>query len=371
MLSTSSPSLTEPVALVGRMVPFALQHLPATRHPSGIYCFDVDFAARHLLRGESVRYSLMVLLGLQRADAAGHDVPDLDALWATCLDRRAEFTAGDHGLALWAGQRRDGAASGDLLRGLRALVPDDDALAPLVGMEIGWLAVGLARAVTSGVKGAERHLAQVRRELERRRSRSGLYRHHGGRGPRQHLPNFATQIYTLLALATLAGSDLDADAREHAEALAAVLLRSQLPGGAWPWLFDSERGSVVERYEIYSVHQDAMAPMALIEMSDLTGDRQYLDAAVAGLAWSHGANELGVDLFDETTGFAHRSIRRRRPWDRAALALNCAAVRTVGRAVIDGSPVELNRTCRPYHLGWILEAWAGRESLLTSDGTSS
>ena len=147
--------------------------------------------------------------------------------------------------------------------------------------------------------------------------------------------------------------------------------KRSVSGTATPDAVSTERGSVVERYEIYSVHQDAMAPMALIEMSALTGDRRYLDAAVAGLAWSHGANELGVDLFDEATGFAHRSIRRRRPWDRAAVALNSVGSRTGGRAPVDTSPVELNRTCRPYHLGWILEAWAGREHLLVPEGNAS
>lgn len=356
--------------MVGRMVPFALDYLASTRLASGLYCFDLDYIDRSTPRGESVRYSLMALLGLQRAADAGHDVRDLDTLWHACLAARSTFAPGDYGLAIWADQRRDGAAGPELLRALARVVPDRAALAPLVGMEIGWLVVGLVQAVVAGRSGAPELLDMVRAEFDSRRADTGLYRHHGDTGLRGRLPNFATEIYTLLALATLARAKLDPHAREHAERLAAHLLRLQLPDGGWPWLFDVERATVVERYEIYSVHQDAMAPMALIEMTELTSDGRYLDAAVRGLGWSHGDNELGVDLFDDDAGFAHRSIRRRRPWDRLALAVNSLGSATAGRTPLQDSPVELNDTCRPYHLGWILEAWAGRQHLVESGDLS-
>jgi hypothetical protein len=352
--------------MVGRMVPLALDHLASTRLASGLYCFDVGYSNRSAPRGESVRYSLMSLLGLQRAAAAGLDVPDLDALWQSCLAHQSDFAPGDFGLALWADRRRDGAATPELLKALEQAAPDQDALAPLVGMEIGWLVVGLAEVVAAGESGADELLERVTAQLESRRAPTGMYRHHGAGGARGRLPNFATEIYSLLALATLGRLGLDPDVRGRAVVLADHLLRLQLPDGGWPWLFDADRATVVERYEIYSVHQDAMAPMALIEMTELTGDRRYLDAAVRGLGWSHGDNELGVDLFDDETRFAHRSIRRRRPWDRLAIAANCLGSVTAGRALLRTSPVELNETCRPYHLGWILEAWAGRQHLVES-----
>ena len=83
-----------------------------------------------------------------------------------------------------------------------------------------------------------------------------------------------------------------------------------------PWLYDAERGTVVERYEVYSVHQDAMAPMAFIELWEASGDTRYLDAVARGLRWIHGRNELGADMVDRENGLVLRSIRRtprRRP----------------------------------------------------------
>ena len=64
---------------VTELIAFALDSLSSLRHASGLYCYDRVWDATEL-RGESVRYSFMVLLGLQRAQAAGYSVDvDLDA----------------------------------------------------------------------------------------------------------------------------------------------------------------------------------------------------------------------------------------------------------------------------------------------------
>lgn len=344
-------------------VQFALANLPRMRLRSGLYCYDWAHGEDRL-RGESVRYSLMVLLGLQRAAAHGASAAEIESLWRRCLDRRGDFTAGDVGLAIWADSRLGGEQGAELVAALERKLPQEDALAPLAGMEIGWMLLGLAE-IAGDVPAAERALRRIVGHLRtRRRARSGLYYHDAATRLRSRLPNFATQIYTLAALTSLARLGIDDAARGEAEQLGEHLLRLQLDDGGWPWLFDADRACVIERYEIYSVHQDAMAPMALLPLGELTGDRRWCRAAVEGLAWSRGANELGVDLFDDARGFVHRSIRRKRPWDRLALWTASASGRALGRPlVVPAGGVELNATCRPYHLGWILEAWAGREAL--------
>jgi len=351
---------------VDQLVTFALDVLPSLRLASGLYCFDREFG-KDVARGESVRYSLMVALGLSRAHAAGW-LPEVEVggLLELCLARRAEFTPGDLGLALWAAARMERPATSTLLSQLSLTGTDDTSLSRLVGMEIAWLLIGLAVNV-DGSPAAEETLRRVNEHLRRRRQAPcGLYYHDGATRLRRRLPNFATEIYTLLALTVVARCLNDDRSRRDAERLAGHLLRLQTPDGEWPWLFDADRAKVVERYEIYSVHQDAMAPMALLELTDLTGDETYASAAMKGLPWSTGQNELGWNFLDGGTRFAHRSIRRRSPWSRMAPGANGAAQLTTGHPIrLAASAVEVNTTCRPYHLGWILEAWAGRVGIPT------
>ena len=353
---------------VEELVSFALDHLEGLRLPSGLYCFDrAERAAAG--RGESVRYSLMALLGYQRARDAGLEVPtDLDALFDTCVERAATFTAGDCGLALWAASRQHDRHVPELVHELEQRIAAEHALEPLVGMEIAWMVLGLV-AVAVSENSSDSARRRVVEHFDARRAASGLYYHDGSSRFRRRLPNFATQIYSLMALCALARAGLHDRARAHATTLGDHLLATQLADGGWPWLFDAERVRVVERFEVYTVHQDAMAPMAMLELTHLTGDPRYRDAAVGGLAWSRGENALHTDLLDIAGGFAHRSIRRRPPWDRLALGTASGGAMAVGRPLeLPEFALEVNRTTRPYHLGWMLEAWAGRET--EADGAS-
>ena len=189
---------------VDELVSFSLEHLAPLRLPSGLYCHDMTYEKREP-RGESVRYSLMVLLGMQRAEQAGlRDLPDLGELWLRCLERQDSFSAGDIGLALWADTRQEAAAVDMLLARLERIASSDEALSSLVGMEVAWILIGLTQAAVSHSR-AERPLHQVYEHLtHRRRAPSGIYYHDASSRLRRRLPNFATEIYTLLALSRLA-----------------------------------------------------------------------------------------------------------------------------------------------------------------------
>ena len=83
------------------------------------------------------------------------------------------------------------------------------------------------------------------------------------------------------------------------------------------------------------------------------------------MAWIHGGNELGVDMVDRANGLVLRSIRRKpghdRLWAGAKTAASLAGLSTQGATA---RLTETNPTDRPYHFGWVLEAWCGRESIL-------
>jgi hypothetical protein len=348
------------------LIDFALEALPLMRLPDGSFCFERR-AGEAAALGRSPRYTLMVELGLLRARAAGHALPfDIDELqplsWRELEAGR--LTPGDIGLMLWVDARRGAGRGAELAERLDTALATAGGLPRRLGMELGWIVTGLAHhAAAGGSRTGARLLAQsLDQLLVRNRADSALFRHFGAPGRRRRFPNFATQIYSVLALAVVARHGLDERALPAARAAADRLLEHQLPDGGWPWLYDAERGTVVERYEVYSVHQDAMAPMALLELWEVCGDDRYRDAVAHGLRWIGGANELGVDMVDRENKLVLRSIRRRRPLDRLALAARSGAS-LAGLPVRSGTArfCETNPTDRPYHFGWVLEAWCGRE----------
>jgi hypothetical protein len=317
----------------------------------------------------------MVLLGLTRGEQEGFKSGlDTCALESALLDRveSPDLRAGDIGLYLWSDARRSSGRSGRLLPLLERKLAAGG-LDTLEGMEVAWIIIGLANTIAAGGDAAaepllKRALAQL---LEGNAAQSGLFHHHGTEDLRRRFPNFATQIYGVLALAETARLELDGRALDAGRRAAEALLRLQLPDGGWPWIFDADRGRVVERYEVYSVHQDAMAPMGLLSLAEVSGERAYADAALRGLDWIHGNNELGADMVDTDARMIYRSIRRTKPWDRLVLVANTASSRFVGRPLRSGaSKPEINATCRPYHLGWILEGWCGREEISREDPQS-
>lgn len=362
-----SSTLPDHVERVRELTSFAISRLPSMQVADGAFCHEVDADDHCRAKGRSLRYTLITLIGLLRAEDGGLEQPfHLGALRARVLSElgSAELTPGDFGLALWAESRSDAGAADEIVTALERSLGEHSALDALIGSEVAWIVIGLAESGAVGENGAgERILAEARKQLLDRSTASGLFTH-TTRGPRRRFPNFATQIYGIQALAKLARLRDDEEARRAAQAAGERLLALQLPDGGWPWIFDAERGTIVEPYEIYSVHQDAMAPMAMHGLSDATGDERYRAAAVYGLDWIWGRNELEAQMLDRGTGMLYRSIRRRERLDRAYLFGRTAVSYVHPPKMKDArKTLEINRTDRPYHLGWILEAWAGREDL--------
>ncbi len=348
-------------AQIDELLTFAIDVLEGLRLDDGIYCFDRTWSDP-VLRGRSLRYSIMVLLGMTRHEATtGSSATDLVRLHGLVHAERRDLTAGDLGLLLWADVRRASPLSSDTIKDLRRLLAEPEVLAPLEGMEIGWLQVGAAGAVAAGLDAMD-IFELVDGEMERRRTSSSLFMHHRRRGMRGRFPNFATQIYAVLALAETTRCGLRDSAVQHGIELADRLVELRRSDAAWPWLYDTRRGVVAEQFELYSVHQDAMAPMAFFALGEVTGEQRFIDAAIEGHEWCYGNNELGFDFYDADQPFAHRAIRRRGLADQLCLAANTTlSLATSSSARLDVGQLEVNATCRPYHLGWILEAWSGRQ----------
>ena len=119
----------------------------------------------------------------------------------------------------------------------------------------------------------------------------------------------------------------------------------------------------MEAYEVFSVHQHGMAPMALLELAEVSGDGRCATRAAASPGSTQerprdrdGRRRSGDDLPLDPAPT---------PWNRIAVAANLACSAAGLRPPLQtGRRLELNAVCRPYELGWLVEAWAGREELL-------
>ena len=330
--------------------------------PSGLFSYELAKGSADP-EGRSLRYTFMTEIGLRRATAAGISHPfDLDGIRTAALGELGspDLRPGDFGLLLWADALAGGGRADELEGLLGDSLEQQGGLSAREGMEVAWIVQGLALQGPSGPL-LEQALDVL---LDANAAPSGLLYHFGPGNRRRRFPNFATQIYGVLALSTVARLELDERALPAARRLADRLLELQLMDGGWPWLFDADRGIVVERYEVYSVHQHGMAPMALLELGAVADDSRYVDAASRGVDWLYGQNDLGLEFADVEERLIYRSIRRRRPWDRVAIAANLAGSTVAGLPLLRGPrALELHAVGRPYELGWLLEAWAGRETL--------
>ncbi len=236
-------------------------------------------------------------------------------------------------------------------------------------MQLGLALSGLAQWLRIG-GGPSRRIAgaagELAAELQRRfRPQADVFaatRRHGPDPGLARMTSFASQVYPVLGLCELARAT-DTAPPPQVTTVCDFLVRCQGRLGQWWWFYSTRAPKVVEGYPVYSVHQDAMAFMAMLSVTRLTGV-DYRPALMKGLRWVTGENELGRSLVDHEAGVILRAIQRPGGdadglvgWSRRQrLAATMAAVANRGRAA--PGAVEQLPECRSYHLGWLLLAAA-------------
>lgn len=364
--------------LVRRLLAIAVRGLPLMYRPdSAEFAFTRTGADTPRLRGTSYRYAAIVALGAhllpeadQRAVLGGRSAADFVDL----LVRRLPGTAnlGDAALVCWAAAHT---GHPDLADALQRLGDLDDAQPAQYVVETSWLVCALAAA---------RHRVDVEQRLGRARGRllgvrrgdSPLFPHASDAKMlpwyRAHVGCFADQVYPIQALARLHASGDDPQALAAARACAARICRLQGPGGEYWWHYDARTGGLVEEYPVYSVHQHAMAPMALLDLSEAAGAADgdaglRAEAIRRGLAWLE--RPAGAPpLIQDDAGLVWRKIHRGDP-RKLARAVNGVSTRVAPgmRPVRRRRAAAIDHECRPYELGWLLFAWLGG---LGAEGTS-
>lgn len=222
-----------------------------------------------------------------------------------------------------------------------------------------WLAMGDASA---GVAPAARiAAAEIQRRFLARADVFAATARPPARNPLlARLTGFASQVYPVIGLCELAL----ATGAEPPPAVGRVcdfLAEAQGDRGQWWWFYSTRKRRVMEGYPVYSVHQDAMAPMALLSAGRV-GVGDYARPLIRGLRWVGGDNELDRSMVDSRAGLVYRAIQRAggdadgfAGWSRAQRWSVYRGALT-GRPA--GPPAELEMLCesRSYHLGWLLVA---------------
>jgi hypothetical protein len=319
-------------------------------------------------RGISPLYTGACVIGLLSSPESRrppHDAGTMRALEAL-LNRENESDPAVLGVTLWgcvlAGRSEAPRVAQRLIRATRPRRASSMQLGLAVTGLARWLAVGDGRD-GNAVPAALALAAELqRRYIARAHVFAATAYSHGVNAAQHRLTSFASQVYPALGLCELALVTGTAPPPEVAR-VCDFLAEAQGERGQWWWFYSTRTRRVIEGYPVYSVHQDAMAPMALLSATRLRlGD--YRGPLIAGLRWLAGENELGRPLIDRRAGLIHRAIQRRggdadglAGWSRrqragAYLAALANRTRPAPRHL------ELLTECRSYHLGWLLVAAA-------------
>ncbi|HVU46957.1 MAG TPA: hypothetical protein VHD85_12560 [Terracidiphilus sp.] len=318
-------------------------------------------------QGLSPRYTLMTLLGLQRYERSGGRSPiDIAMVLETLLRDMSWLTnTGDLGLLLWTCAE----LVPDRMPQIYHNVSATEALTKFsdgrqgATMEVAWYLTGLAMCYLCGsadLPGLAEQVAAARRILEGNCGDSGIYGHLSRSTParnyiQRRIGTFADQVYPTIAFARLSQALNDDSACAMAMRTARTICGLQAPLGEWSWRYDSSNGKVVSRYPVYSVHQHAMGPMMLFAAAEASG-HDFSEAIYKGLAWIRGNNELHRDFVEPSLGLIWRCIYL----DPLDVCID-AALRVVQlRSGTATRQTKVRYECRPYELGWLLYAFAGK-----------
>lgn len=364
--TTDLPALEDKT--ISKVVSIAIAGLP------GMYCSNThEFVhTRRKLKngrlqcaGNSLRYGAIVVIGarhlpenLQQDLFAGETANQFCNKLLKDID--AATNLGDVALITWAAAELKHPKLEVAVNRLREL---SGANCPCPTVEAAWVLSALSVAndqldVRSALLQAKQRLLQCFN------LNAGIFAHHTGQskslGGRSHVSCFADQVYPIQALAKYHQAVGDDESLNAATVCAERICKLQGDAGQWWWHYDVRTGNVIEGYPVYSVHQDSMGPMALLDLQE-AGGPCYDDAIALGLQWLDNAPEIGSSLIDEENSVIWRKVARAEP-KKATRFIRAAAIRAhpnLKMRWLDSvfRPTVIDYECRPYHLGWILYTW--------------
>jgi hypothetical protein len=318
-------------------------------------------------RAQVMRYTVNSLYGAHTSVLQGEGDWDILPMTDRFLDRQLAnvVNPGDKGLLLAHLARLGHARASALHADIKNIANNPEKLGNLAIQELAWLIYGVTKY--SAATGSADDSAKVAETLYRHMisnhtDKDSHLPRHTTRGLRKSVVGFGGIVYYLMSLAEYDRVFKNDDARQIFKSATRRIISLQGTDGSWPWFYHVNPARVVDRYEVYSVHQASMAMLFLFPAIDaeVSEARQSVERSVS---WMFGNNELGEVMIKDDPFFTYRSIRRRKGGGRAL-----RLVRGLWNGLTDGdaskpaprSHLEVNPECRSYELGWILHVWPGR-----------
>jgi len=331
-----------------------------------IFCYSLKRTAGGMVReGLSPRYTGMTLMGLRRLEQSGKTSPfDIQKLFDVLLSNKEWISnIGDLGVLLWtcavvAPERLEEV---DRLHDIKNALTRFREAGQRHTMYLSWFLTGLSHQALARpeLAAATKDLAvETSRRIQRNQGKQGIFAHaassNGLSGiARGNIGSFADQVYPIYAFSKFSTAYGDEKAAKSALDCALTICEAQGSMGQWWWHYNSSNGKVAETYPVFSVHQHAMGPMALIALGEAI-QSDFSPWIYKGLEWID-ENELGIDMRDDSANVVWRCIGRNQPTRVWAAAVTLLTGREDRETRSGLRPLF---ECRPYELGWLLYAFA-------------
>lgn len=333
-------------------------------------------------KGYSLRYSIMALIGLFTAQKSGYEISlDLDKLKSNIFKRIKELPLMDLGnLLQLAAVTNDLDGFKSVMDFLQQNFSEADMLNQMT-VGTAWLLTGLCLGEKKfpGATKNEKVIEQLKnRLLDSWLSNACLFCSGSGRMKNfiaaktyQSIGCFADQVYPIIALSEFYQNKADSMVKTILQKTTEKLIHLQGNFGEWFWIYDMKRGNVMEKYPVYSVHQDSMAPMAFFAAEETLG-KSFDHVVEKGLNWFGKMTFDGSEIIDEKQNIIWRSIKRmgnnKSVFNSFGLNYGGLNLSTKGKIFaniflnrnIQNSHIDnlvIDQETRPYHYGWILNAF--------------
>jgi hypothetical protein len=348
--------------------------LPMFDQKSQLFCYSrVQTPSGMELQGLSPRYTIMTLMGFDELEKAGGTSPfSVDQLHDRLLqDHSWPDLAGDFGLLLWLTALRAPQKLGQVLDRFDLNTGFDkfEDLREARTMEMAWLLTGMAHTVIADPSRRSKLAPLAERlygMLVRNQGKGGFFGHLSRTATlsgrvRGWMGSFADQVYPTIAFTWYSTAFQSKEALTRAIETGKGICRVQGALGQWWWHYDSREGRVASMYPVFSVHQEAMGPMALFPLSEASG-LDFQREIYRGLQWISNANETGQEMRDFEHGLVWRCVH---PSPAASMKMDVLLSQIHIYRDASARAMTVLRECRPYELGWLLFAFAGKVKSVT------